>query len=321
MQILKPSIFGAVGLALIVIGAVGVETARSRSNLASMVVSKPGPAMVPTAIGSGGTDPTTVLPGADGAKGILASGVVPTTPTLFLKPSSLTFAGRRTVAEGAYWEVWWDPSTQIKAVVSLQQHTSSLAAAAALSHLVARNSDAGNFTSTDFRVTGVSSFPVSGVPGATGLVWDGSEGSASNPLPIDFRFAVFRRDSVVALVSMTAYARKTDAAAFLASVQSQYSMMSAAPAISNGFLFQFILIGGIGLLIVGGILLFASRRPPMPGPPASRGGQMWGPVGLPRVTSGPAAPPPPGPVPSEGPGPAAPPTFALQTSLDHSRNT
>ena len=85
-----------------------------------------------------------------------------------------------------------------------------------------------NFTNADFRVTSTSSFPVSGVPGATGSVWDVTLGQGSGSLPIEFRFAVFYRDSVVALVSMTSYSRATDASAFQTFAQSQYAQMSAA---------------------------------------------------------------------------------------------
>ena len=63
---------------------------------------------------------------------------------------------------------------------------------------------------------------------------------------------------------MTAYAGKTDPGAFLAAAQSQYATMSGAPAISPGLLFEFVIIGGMGLLLVAVILILAARRQQMP---------------------------------------------------------
>ena len=74
--------------------------------------------------------------------------------------------------------------------------------------------------------TKVRPFDVPGVPGATGYVWEGNEGSGSSSFPIEFRFATFSRDSVVALVSMTAYSRATDEAAFDLFAQAEYSKMA-----------------------------------------------------------------------------------------------
>jgi hypothetical protein len=259
-----------------------------------MVGSFPTPGMIPTAVGSGGPDPTRVLPGADTSAGIEASGYVPTTPSLFLKPSRFTTYGIPTGEEAAYWKVWWNGTSQTKAVVSLQQRDSSRSASTELVGLVARNSNTANFTSADFRVTNTYSFLVSGVPGATGLVWDATEGQGSDSLPIEFRFAVFHRGSVVALVSMTSYARATDASGFLTFADSQYARMSAAPPFNFVQLILYCIeLAGVAL-VISAVIVKLARRKPRPVPP-------WSAPHLSAPYLWPSGPPPwPGPLPPDG---------------------
>jgi hypothetical protein len=181
--------------------------------------------MVPTAVGNGGQQPTDTLAGAQTGPGIRASGVVPTTPTIFLYPAQKTEFGVKAGHEPAYWEVWWDGTSQVKAVVSLQQHVNASYAANELNYLAQHNSNVTNFNNGNFDFTDSRTFLVDGVPGATGYVWDGTEGQGDS-IPIEFRFATFSKGNVVALVSMTAYAGTTDESSFDAFAQAEYAKMS-----------------------------------------------------------------------------------------------
>jgi hypothetical protein len=275
-----------------------MQMARTHSDLTSMVVSNPAPAMIPTAVGSGGQAPTQVLPGANSSTGIAGSGKVPTTPTLFLKPTTFSTYGIPTVREAAYSKVWWNGTTQTKAVVSLQQRDSSGSASTGLARLVALNSNTANLTNTDFRITSTSAFPVSGVPGATGLVWDVTVGQGSESLPIEFRFAVFHRRSVVALVSMTSYSRATDAGAFLTFAQSQYAQMSAAPSSNFLQLLDWIGVAGVGLVLIAVIIKLANRKQRPTAPVSAQ--YQWVPFEPIQEASWPPRPPRSAPFPPDG---------------------
>lgn len=217
-------IAGAV-LVAIIGAAVAGSSLHSNPSLPSQIVASPGPGMVATATGAGGPSPVSTLPGAQAGPGIRASGVVPTAPTIYLEPAQKTVLGVKGSKEAAYWKVWWDGTAQVKAVVSLQQHVDASNATRALGLLARRNADPTAFNNGTLDFTRTRTFTVPGVPGATGYVWDGTEGSGANGFPIEFRFATFSRGSVVALVSLTAYSEATDEAAFDAFARAEYSKL------------------------------------------------------------------------------------------------
>ena len=188
--------------------------------LDSQVVASPGPGMVATAIGDGGAQPTTVLPGGQGLTG---SGQIPTTPTIYLEPVTKQGFGGVQTKQAAYWKVWWDADTHTKAVVALQQHVNSSSAAAEQSRLAQKNSDPASFsTFSQYNITVSSVFSVPGVPNSAGYVWDWT---ASDGVKIEFRFASFSKGSVLALVSLTAYNAPADQAALDSFAQAEYAEM------------------------------------------------------------------------------------------------
>jgi hypothetical protein len=271
---------GAAGLVLVLLGSVGFDVARAHDDLSGLVVSSPAAGMVATAVGAGGAQPTEVLP-AHGSAGIKASADVPTTPTIFLEPDGFHwYFGIQMGEQAAYWKVWWDASTQVKAVVSLQQHVNSAAAETELGELAARNSNIANFTEADMRFTSSSTLAVPGVPGATGYVWQGSEGPAGNTYPMQFRFAVFNKGSIVALVSMTEYSPATGPSAFLAFARSEYATMSASAGLDVGaILFDVVKLVGLGLWIFAIVLWVRNYRRKLrapAGPPLAAAGQPDG---------------------------------------------
>ncbi len=218
--------------------------------------------MVATATGDGNAQPSEVLPGAYGLSGLGKSAAVfPTTPTIFLPPLALTNFGIETGTEAAYWKVWWSASRQVKEVVSLQQDTYSSSAETELHDLIGQIGNTANFNTASIRFTRFTSFELPGIPGATGYLWEGTEHPSNVPLPIEFRFAMFDRNSVVALVSMTAYRRTTDLNAFLAFAYSEYASMSAQPDIAAEVaLFVVVGLCGFGLVTLGIVLEVRNRR-------------------------------------------------------------
>ncbi len=275
-------LFGAAGLLLIVLGTIGVAFESSSSRLSGLAVGAPTPAMVAMAVGSGGRDPTTVFPAAMQATGVPGPGYVPTSPTIYLSRVHLTNLRVPIASQAAYWKVWWDDSSRIQADVCLQQHATSSDASAALARLVVRNSDAGNFASPYFHVDHSSSFGIPGLDGATAELWDGSIGPSGQSVPMEFRFVVLQRGSVLALVSMTAYSTLTDPNAFAAFAQAEYSKMAGAPSFNMALVFSDTRMAGLGLIVVGLILLLVDRRSRRPAVPVP--GQMpWPPWGPPPV--------------------------------------
>ena len=185
----------------------------------------------------------------------------PTTPTIFLPPLVLTNFGIKTGTEAAYWKVWWSAAKQVKEVVSLQQDTYSSSANTELHDLAAQIGNTANFNNASIRFTRHTTFELPGIPGATGYLWDGTEHASNVPLPIEFRFAMFDRNSVVALVSMTAYRRTTDPNAFLASAYSEYASLSAQSDIAaEAVLFVLVSVCGFGLVTFGIVLEGRNRR-------------------------------------------------------------
>jgi hypothetical protein len=295
------------GLAGTVGGIVGVA-AVAHTDLATLVVETPEPGMVETAIGAGGTEPTQILPGANSGSGITGSGVVPTTPTLYLVPATATNYGVKST-EAAYWEVWWNGTTQAKDVVSLQQHLDDSDANQEVALLAGRNSNPANFDSSGLTFTSLGSFSIPAIPGSSGILWSGVEGGS---LPIQFRCVVFSRGAVVALVSTTDYAGSTSSANFDSLATAEYGAMQDATApLGEALLFNLLLGLGVSLVLAGVIILVGTRfdavravwgNPPVglvgygrpfgwpgaPPPPPMGGGPPWG--GTP-----PAVPPPPPP--------------------------
>ena len=258
----KPWILSTVGVALIVIGWGGGHIARTQNNLPGLVVNAPASGMIATATGDGSGQPSEVLSGAYRLTGLRKSAAVfPTTPTIFLPPLVLTNFGIKTGTEAAYWKVWWSASRQVKGVVSLQQDTYSSSADTELKNLTGQIGNTANFNSASIRFTRFTSFALPGIPGAAGYLWEGIEHPANVPLPIEFRFAMFDRNSVVALVSMTAYRRTTDLNAFLAFAYSEYASMSAQSDIAaEAALFALVGLCGFGLVTFGIVLVVRNRR-------------------------------------------------------------
>lgn len=289
------------GLAAIVGGAVELVSTE-HADLAGLTVAEPTPGMVATATGAGGAVPTQILPGASTVNGIAGVGNVPTTPTIYLKPATTTNYGIATGSESAYWKVWWDGGAQQKDVVSLQQHLDAADATEEVSLLDARNSNPAVFANSQLTFTSVGTFTVPGIDGATGNIWSGREGTS---LHIQFRFLVFSRGSVVALVSTTAYGGSADASAFQAFALAEYDQMGAAStSTSNGTLFGLLAGIGVGVVLAGVISVVGATYRPRPvtrgAPGAWQPGPWMAPGGVPPApwASPAGAPPPPAPAPA-----------------------
>jgi hypothetical protein len=314
----------AIGVVLLAVGVVGVQlTLGNHENLSGYLVSSPAPGMLATAIGDGGALSTYDLPGSVGGVGIKASGTVPTTPTLYLQPAPLTNFGISDGTEAAYWKVWWNGTTQVKAVVSLQAHVSAGEAADTVVSLDNQFAKTANFDSADLNFATSSTFDVPGIPGADGYLWEGTEGSGTSSFPIELRFAIFSRGDVVALASMTAYSGTTDLPSFFDFAQSEYAALPAEATVNTWTgLFGLVFLGGIVVLIIGIVQAIRGRRRR---PPAYAGGPQGGPWPGPYPGAPPPWPPPgmppqgaqgqpgpagaqwPAPAPSWSPAPAAPP--------------
>jgi hypothetical protein len=188
-RIVAAVILFLLGVSGLVGGTIGLALS-GHTNLEGMTVSTPATGMIATSIGAGGSKPTTVLAGAHGGEGIKRTGVVPTTPFLFLLPTTTTEFGVTTGSESAYWKVWWDGASQLEDVVSLQEHLDAGDASQGASQLDIRNNSTANFNGSDLSFTSLSVFTVPGVPGSSGHVWNGLVGGK---LPIQLRFVVFSR--------------------------------------------------------------------------------------------------------------------------------
>ena len=297
-----------IGPAAVVGGVVG-SVAAVDTNLSGLAVATPGTGMVATAIGAGGVEPTQVLAGANRGPGVTASGVVPTTPTLFLQPVSTTNYGVKTGNEPAYWKVWWDGVTQQKDVVSLQQHLDDTSAGHAVATLDARNSNPSAFDSGGVTFTSVTSFSVPGIPGSDGKVW---KGTVNGRAVLQFRFVVFSRGSVVALVSTTSYGGSADVPTFQDFAKAEYAAMYTTADPSSARAGFGVLTGvGLALILAAVITLIGSRfRPSLwpsaPGAVPGYGYSAGAPGAGPRTwPAAPAPPPPPPPGPGPWPGGAA----------------
>jgi len=248
------------GALAMIAGAVGYEVSNhaAATSLATLAVAPTDAAMVATATGNGGANPTSVLPGAKQGTAAAGVGGVPTTPTLYLQPATLEQAGVSTGQEAAYWKVWWDSTSQVEAVVSLQQHLDDSSAQSGASQLASQNNDPSSF---QMKQVGTVTLP--DVPGANGYVWAANVGTAKDPLPVELRFVTFSAGSRVALVSMTAYGKSSDAADFTAFATNEFNKLDASPTSDSKFTGEFAGLAGVGLLVlVIGIirLLFALRR-------------------------------------------------------------
>jgi hypothetical protein len=270
-----------------VIGWGGGHIARTQDNLPGLVVDASAPGTIATATGDGNAQPAAVLSG-DRLTGTGESAFVfPTTPTIFLPPMVLTNFGITTGTEAAYWKVWWNGAKQLKEVVSLQQDTYSSSAAAELHTLTGQIDDTTSFDNASMHFTRFRSFALPGIPGATGYVWDGTEHPGNVPLPIEFRFAMFDRGSVVALVSMTSYRRTTDPKAFLALADGEYATLaSQSDLAAEAAVFVGVGLAGLGLVVVAVVLEVRIRRKRSTVVP---GGRPWAVGGAPPVPR--AAPP------------------------------
>jgi hypothetical protein len=248
----------AAGAAAMIGGVVGLAQS-VHTELPELAVSTPAAGMVATSVGAGGSQPTKLLQGASGRVGITSSGVVPITPTLFLEPARARDFGVGT-SESAYWKVWWDGATQQKDVVSLQQHLDTIDASEGVLSLGDRNNNPAVFDNSSMSFTSVGSFTIPEVPGLIGHVWSGVE---DGRLPIEFRFAVFSRGAVVALVSTTSYAGSTSPTAFRALVLSEYAQMANSQTpLGARDAFDFMFGIGLALLLCGVITLIGTRYQP-----------------------------------------------------------
>ena len=124
-----------VGIVLVIASiAVAAVAGAQSQRLSALVVSSPAPGMVATAIGNGGAAATQVEAAAKGLRPATGLGYVPTTPPIYLEPRQLTLNGRPDGTGPAYWKVWWDGQSQVKAGVSLQQSTTDAYERQGLAH-------------------------------------------------------------------------------------------------------------------------------------------------------------------------------------------
>ena len=203
-----------IGLALVVGGLMGNIFGLTKLDLSHYVVSSPAPGMVATAVGDGGENPTQVLVGSSH----LSQTQVPITPTVFLTPTGVTHFGLKTGDQPAYWKVWWDQASQVKAVVCLQQHLSSVAAANQVLKLRSRNADPNLFDSATVTFTRSSpSRSLSRVLSGLRVERRSNDGG----VPIQVRMAGFSRGAIVSLVTMTGYGSNSNDGSFLSFVGDQ----------------------------------------------------------------------------------------------------
>jgi len=208
-----------IGLALVVGGLMGNIFGLTKLDLSRYVVSSPAPGMIATAVGGGGENPTRLLL----SSGLVSKTQVPVTPTVFLTPVGVTHFGIKTGEQPAYWKVWWDQSSQVEAVVCLQQHVSPGAAADEVLELRSRNSDPSLFDTATVTFTSSRSLPIA-IPGAFGYLWSGRTNDGG--VPVQLSMAGFSRGEIVSLVTMTAYGPNLDTAAFSSFVGNEHSAMA-----------------------------------------------------------------------------------------------
>lgn len=244
----------AAGVVLAAAGGIGwkVSNSKEASSLTKLTVAPATPGMVATAIGTGGEKPSQVLPGAKHGTGIDGTTDIPTTPLLYLPPATLTQAGVDAGTEPAFWEVWWDGKTQVKATISLQQHLDSSSADAGEAQLVSQNSNPASF-----QMQQKSAFVLPDVPGSHGYVWTENEGTAKQPLNVELRFASFAAGSRVALVSMETYGKPTSAAAFATFATSEFNKLDGATDPNTALTGQLrdLALVGAALFLVGVVSL------------------------------------------------------------------
>ena len=140
----------------------------TKIDLSHYVVSSPAPGIIATAVGGGGENPTRLLL----SSGLVSKTQVPSRPLSFSLPVGVTHFGIKTGEQPAYWKVWWDQSSQVEAVVCLQQHVSPGAAADEVLELRSRNSDPSLFDTATVTFTSSRSLPIA-IPGAFGYLWSG----------------------------------------------------------------------------------------------------------------------------------------------------
>jgi hypothetical protein len=248
--------------AILVLGSVYWAFVANKPNLVAQTVRVPSAGMVATSVGTGGTNPSRILPAAYALAGIRATGIVPTTPTIFLKPATLTRFGVDKQKEGAYWKVWWDPALQEKDVVSLQAHIDASHAAQQLLVLNEQNADPSGFSGGGEMFRAENTFPIAGIPNASGYLWSGLE---SPRLHFQFRFAMFSRGPVVALVSTTAFGRSVNTRAFQRFALAEYSKMDHSSSPIGVREATALFIVGLLLAVVAAITLIGARyRIPVP---------------------------------------------------------
>jgi hypothetical protein len=290
----------SLGAVLLVVGVVGVAVnSTGQADLAASTVLSPGPGLTATAIGTGGPVATKLLPGASQGVGSRSLEEVPTTPTVYLHGLTLTRLGVKSGTEAAYWKVWWNGTTQIKAAVCLQQHLDPASAARGVAALGVLGEDPAYLDDAVYSYSRSTYFAISGIPGAMGIAWFGTE----RRIPIEVMVGVFSRGSVVALVTMTAYRTTTDESEFLAFARAQYAAMPGgtqqfgAPE------------AGFCLLILAAltVIFLAARRKSVLVPGAPSAWQAPWPAVNPSPPPGPARPMWPGALPpQESAGPAPP---------------
>ena len=215
-----------VGIVLVIASiAVAAVAGAQSQRLSALVVSSPAPGMVATAIGNGGAAATQVEAAAKGLRPATGLGYVPTTPPIYLEPRQLTLNGRPDGTGPAYWKVWWDGQSQVKAGVSLQQSTTDAYERQGLAQLA---------QTTKGLYPNESPLSIPNVPGATGYRFT-SAGS------YEIMAALFGNGTNIAMVSMKSYGTATiDEATFLAFAASEYTALKTgsskiAPALAAGF--------------------------------------------------------------------------------------
>lgn len=269
----------ALGVILLGIASAGLYVS---SEISRLVIDTPGSGMVATGLGDGGSSATDVLVSTHAADGIATSGVVPTTPILYLQPaveidySKTGPAGRIPQAQPAYWKVWWDGGTQAEDVVSLQDHLNFSDAENGLSSEYIYQVGGTYVTTTGVHFTVLSSFTTPGIPGSSGYVARG----VSDHVPFEMRYVVFGRESTDALVSTISYRGTVNAASFGAFALAEYGRMrptGVAPLVIVAFAVgPLLVVLGIAVLIWTGRTTRAASAagrfanlPPPPTAPAA----------------------------------------------------
>ncbi len=237
-----------VGVLVGLAGAIGAGATLTAPHLPQQMIGSATPGMVHTATGDGAAQPTNTLSTSQLA-GVQGSGYVPVTPTLYLPNAVVNSTGSK---ESALWEVWWDPNTQVTAAVCLQSHLNNSDAATAVSDLQSKDADYAALDNGTYNFTSGSQFSLPGISGGTGYLWQGLEQLGGTAVPIEYRFAVFSRGSVVALVSMTAFNGQTDATSFQDLASAEYSQM-AQLNLASALIFIFLFLAGIGLCVLANV--------------------------------------------------------------------